>query len=109
MSQFVISTDQPASEGLFDAYRQTRGGIQSMAGQMYQSIARCEAAYNDFDVLLKSGQFAELADYHAALQAPINDAVTSLRQSMAGVMGLMRQMESAMPEGTILFPGVPRG
>lgn len=108
MAQVIISSDDAASEGIFEAYRQTRGGIQSLAGQMYQAIARCDTAYAEFDVLLKSGEYAELAEYHTALQAPVNDAVLMLRQQMAGVMALMRGMESAMPPGTILFPGVPR-
>lgn len=108
MAQIIISSDDAASEGTFDAYRQTRNGIQSLAGQMYQAIDRCDVAYAEFDALLESGQYVALADYHKVLQAPVDDAVLMLRQQMAGVLALMRQMESAMPPGTILFPGVPK-
>lgn len=109
MAEYIVDSGNQESETTFDAYRQTRGGIQAMAGQMYQAIARCDVAYVEFDAMLEDGgQFATLADYHTALQAPVSDAILLLRQSMAGVLALMRRMESAMPEGTILFPGVPR-
>lgn len=109
MAQYIVDSSNQGSETTFDTYRQTRGGIQSLAGQMYQAIARTETTYEEFDAMLADGgQFATLADYHTALQASVNDAILLLRQSMAGVMALMQQMESAMPPGTILFPGVPR-
>ncbi len=109
MAQFVISSDDPTTEGLLTAYQQERGGVQATVGQMYHAIARAEQAYADLEMALgEGGRFASLGEYHAALQAPVSDAIALLRQSMAGVMAVMEQMESAMPKGTVLFPGVPR-
>ncbi len=109
MAEFVISSDDPTTEGLLTSYQQERGGVQATVGQMYQAIARAEQAYSDLESALGvGGRFAALGEYHAALQAPVSDAIVLLRQSMAGVMAVMEQMESAMPEGTVLFPGVPR-
>lgn len=109
MAEFVISSEDPTTEGLLIAYQQERGGVQATVGQMYQAIERAEAAYSALEAALdESGAFWVLAEYHAALQAPVADAIALLRVSMAGVMAVMEQMESAMPKGTVLFPGVPR-
>ena len=109
MAEFVISSDDPTTEGLLTAYQQERGGVQATVGQMYQAIVRAKQAYSDLELALsEGGRFAALKEYHAALQAPVSDSIVLLRQSMAGVMAVMEQMESAMPDGTVLFPGVPR-
>lgn len=109
MAQFIIDSTDPATEQLVATYRDRRGGVQAVAGQMYQAIARSEAAYAALETELAAGGALEsIADYHTALQAPVADAVTTLRSSMTGVMALMEQMQAAMPVGVELFPGVPR-
>ena len=74
---------------------------------MYTAIARCERGYVELSDML-AGELKGLAGYHEAVSAPVADAVALLRDSMAGVMALMEQMQAAMPEGVELFPGVPR-
>lgn len=109
MAEFAVNSDDPTTEGLLVAYQQERGGVQATVGQMYQAVARAEQAYAELEIALgEGGRFVALGEYHAALQAPVGDAIALLRQSMAGVMAVLEQMQSAMPEGTILFPGVPR-
>lgn len=109
MATYQIDSTDQSTENLTVDYVNERGGVQSIAGQMYQAIARCEAAYAAFDTSLQVGQpFADLAVYHTAKQTPIADAVTLLRSQMAGVMALMVTMESAFPAGQQLFPGVPK-
>jgi seryl-tRNA(Sec) selenium transferase len=109
MTEFIVRADDQDSESLFIAYRDERGGVQSVVGQMYQAIKRAETAYADFEAQLAEGQrFETLAAYHTAKQAPVAEAVALLRYKMAEVAGLMEQMQTAMPPEIILFPGVPR-
>lgn len=109
MAQVIIDSADTTTETRLVAYRDARGGVQSVAGQMYAAIARSEAAYQALEAkLAPGGEFETLADYHTALQAPVADAVAALRGSMAGVMALMEQMQAAMPKGVVLFPNVPR-
>lgn len=108
MAQYIVDSGDVATETLLLAYRNERGGVQAIAGQMYAAIARTEEAYVTLESKLTTGgEYEALANYHTALQAPVNDAITMLRSKMADVMALMEQMEAAMPAGTILF-GVPR-
>lgn len=108
MATITIDSADVTTETKMVAYRAERGGVQSIAGQMYASIARTEEAYVDLETKLgEGGEFEDFAEYHTALQAPVNDAVSLLRSKMADVMALMEQMEATMPAGTILF-GVPR-
>lgn len=109
MAQYIIDSSDGRTEALLIDYRNERGGVQAIAGQMYVAIARCEEAYRALEGKLQPGEeYADLSEYHTALQAPVADAVAMLRDSMAGVMALMEQMQTAMPEGVELFPGVPR-
>jgi len=111
MAQYIVDSTNQNSETLLVAYRNTRGGIQSQAGQMYAAIAQTEAVYAEFDAALQvGGPLEALGAYHADKQAPIAAAVVTLRQSMAGVMALMVQMQAgyaAVNPGGVLFPGVP--
>jgi hypothetical protein len=108
MTTYTIDADDQPSESLFLSYQQDRGGVQSIAGQMYQAIKRAEAAYSNFETQLEN-EYADVAAYHNAKQAPVSDAVLLLRSKMAEVTGLMEAMNKAMPEGIVLFPGVPTG
>jgi hypothetical protein len=103
---YELRADDQQSESLFAAYQERRGEVQTIAGQMYINIQRAEAAYATFEAQLLN-EYAPLAAYHNAKQAPVAQAVTLLRSKMAEVAGLMEQMQAAMPEGIILFPGVP--
>lgn len=107
MTTYTIDANDQGTESLLIAYQQDRGGVQSVAGQMYQAIQRAEAAYSHFETQLQN-EYAAVADYHHAKQAPVADAVVLLRYKMAEVAGLMEQMQAAVPEGLTLFPGVPR-
>jgi len=111
METYIVNSTDQSTETLLVAYRETRGGIQSQAGQMYQAIARTAKASAEFDAALQpGGPLAALGAYHADKQAPIAAAVTTLRQAMGGVMALMVQMQAgyaAVNPGGVLFPGVP--
>ena len=112
MAQYIVNSENQETETLLIAYRDARGGIQSQAGQMYQAILRTETAYAEFDAALQvGGPLESLGDYHAAKQAAVSDAVVALRAQMAGMMGLMVQMQAGYAAATggagILFPGVP--
>ena len=111
MAQYIVDSTNQNSETLLVAYRNTRGGIQSQAGQMYAAIAQTEAVYAEFDAALQvGGPLGSLGAYHADKQAPIADAVVAIRQTMAVVMALMVQMQAgyaAAVPGGVLFPGVP--
>jgi len=110
MTQYIVDSNDGATETLFIRYQQERGSVQAVAGQMYQAISQSEAAYVGLGALLaEDGELSTLAEYHTALQAPVVDAVDLLRASMEGVLSFMRQMQAAMPEGVQLFPNVPRG
>lgn len=110
MTQFIVDARDQSSETLLTKHIEERGGVQSVVGQMYQSIRRAEAAYVAFEnELLPGGRFEALAAYHAAKQAPVADAVAALRAKMAEVTALMETMNAAMPDGAPLFPGVPKG
>jgi len=108
MTTYTIDADNQPTESLFLSYQQDRGGVQSIAGQMYQAIVRAEAAYSNFETQL-ANEYADVADYHHAKQAPVAQAVALLRYKMAEVAVLMESMNKAMPEGIVLFPGVPTG
>jgi hypothetical protein len=108
MTTYTIDATNQDSESIFKAYQESRGGVQSIAGQMYQAIVRAEAAYSNFETQL-ANEYADVAAYHNAKQAPVADAVALLRYKMAEVAGLMEAMNKAMPEGIVLFPGVPTG
>ena len=76
---------------------------------MYNAIQRAEDAYVMFgEMLAEDGPLSALSAYHTAKQAPIADAVAGMRAQMSMLMATMRAMQSAMPGGIILFPGVPR-
>lgn len=107
MAQYVVDSEDQASETLLANYRDERIGAQTTAGQMYQAIVRAEAAYVEFDALLAEGEaLADLAEYHTAKQAPLSASIADLRAKMAAVTLLMEQMEAAVPG---LFPGGPPG
>jgi len=112
MAQYIVTSENQDTETLFVAYREARGGIQSQAGQMYQAILRTETAYAEFDAALQvGGPLESLGEYHADKQASLSAAVVALRAQMAGMMGLMVQMQAGYAAATggegILFPGVP--
>jgi hypothetical protein len=111
MAEYIVDSSNQETETLLVAYRDARGGVQATAGQMYTAIARTEAAYVELETALgEGGPLAALGEYHATKQAPVGDAVARLRQSMAGVMALMEQMQAGYAQlvpGGILFPGVP--
>lgn len=102
MSNYIVSAENQDSEMLLIAYQQRRIDVQGMAGNMFQQILNTENAYTNFEAAL-GGEFAALADYHAAKQSPVAAAVSDLRAKMADVVALMRAMEAAAPG---LFPGV---
>ena len=110
MTQYIVDAADQQTESLLIAYQAERGGVQSVVGQMYSAIRRAEDAYVEFGVMLaEDGQFANLAAYHTAKQALVADAIAGMRAQMAALMATMEAMQAAMPEGIILFPGVPRG
>lgn len=104
MAQYIVDSDDQTTETLLARYREERIGAQSVAGQMYQAINRAEGAYVAFDELIgEGGALADLAEYHGAKVAPLAASIVTLRAKMAEVVGLMEQMETAVPG---LFPGV---
>lgn len=109
MTQYIVDAADQSTETTLIAYQAERGGVQSTAGQMYQAIQRAEDAYVMFESMLaEDGPLSALSAYHTAKQAPIADAVAGMRAQMGALMATMRAMQSAMPDGIILFPGVPR-
>lgn len=110
MTQYIVDAADQSTETTLILYQAERGGVQSVVGQMYGAIQRAEDAYVAFEAMLaEDGQFANLAAYHTAKQAPVAAAVDNMRAQMAALMATMEAMQAAMPEGIILFPGVPRG
>lgn len=109
MAEYVVTSDDQTTETALVEYREERGGVQSLAGQMYAAVVRTEAAYAALGEKLEpGGAYAALAGYHAAKQAGLEDGIGALRAKMAELAGLMVQLSAAMPEGQVLFPGVPR-
>ena len=109
MAQYIVDSADRATEVHFTDYRDDRGGVQSQAGQMYAAIVRSETAYTALDeALSEGGTYSAIADYHSAVAGPVAASVTILRAKMAELTAFMRAMQSAMPEGVDLFPGVPR-
>ena len=112
MAQYIVESGNQQTETLLVAYRDARGGIQSQAGQMYQACLRTEDTYAEFDAALQvGGPLESLGEYHADKQASLSAAVVALRAQMAGLMGLMVQMQAGYAAATggegILFPGGP--
>lgn len=109
MTQYIVDAADQATETALIDYQNERGGVQATVGQMYQAIQRAEDAYVMFESMLaEDGPLSALSAYHTAKQAPIADAVAGMRAQMGALMATMRAMQSAMPPGIVLFPGVPR-
>jgi hypothetical protein len=109
MTQYIVDAADQTTETALVTYQAARGGVQSTVGQMYQAIQRAEDAYVMFESMLaEDGPLSALSAYHTAKQAPIADAVAGMRAQMGALMATMRAMQSAMPPGIVLFPGVPR-
>jgi hypothetical protein len=108
MTQYIVDSANQQTESMLIDYHSERGGVQAIAGQMYAAIHRAENAYVAFEEMLNGGRLAPLAEYHAAKQAPITDAVVGMRAQMADLLATMRAMQASMPDGIVLFPGVPR-
>jgi hypothetical protein len=109
MTQYVVDAEDQTTETALVTYQAERSGVQLTVGQMYQAIQRAENAYVMFESMLaEDGPLSALAVYHTAKQAPVADAVAGMRAQMGALMATMRAMQSAMPPGIVLFPGVPR-
>jgi len=112
MAVYEVDSANQNSETLLVAYQNARTNVQAMVGEMYRATKRTETAYAEFDAALQvGGPLESLGEYHADKQASLSAAVVALRAQMAGMMGLMVQMQAGYAAATggegILFPGVP--
>jgi len=112
MAVYKVDSEDQDSETLLVAYQNARTNVQAMAGEMYRATKRTEDTYAEFDAALQvGGSLESLGAYHADKQASLSAAVVALRAQMAGMMGLMVQMQAGYAAVTggagILFPGVP--
>jgi hypothetical protein len=109
LTQYIVDAADQTTETALVTYQAARGSVQSTVGEMYQAIQRAEDAYVMFESMLaEDGPLSALSAYHTAKQAPIADAVAGMRAQMSMLMATTRAMQSAMPPGIVLFPGVPR-
>lgn len=107
MAEFAIDSQDGATEVAFLEYKAAQYGLRQRVAGCYEAVAGTLALYAAFEArLADDGDLAALAEYHAAVAAPLAGAETVLRETMAGLVGVIGQMQAAVPG---LFPGVPGG
>ena len=105
MAEFAIDSGDGTTEVVFLAYKAAQDGLRQRVAGCYDAVAGTLALYAAFEARMgEGGDLAAVADYHEAVMTPLAGAEAMLRDTMAGLGGVISQMQAAVPG---LFPGVP--
>ena len=104
MGKYVIDTDDPASEPIWQAYKQAQYNTRDQVGVAYRSVGAALAMYADLAKRLTEGNLAPAAEYHVAASAGLLKSEAALIGHLQAAISLIDEMQ-AEREG--LFPGVP--
>ena len=106
MAIYTVDTNDQATEDAFLAYKEAQFLTRGQVGVIFHACN--EALSKNAKMTSITDGDAAVAEYHIAKSAELGGGEIVLIKAIGDLAALIQGMQSAMPAGNDLFPGVPR-
>ena len=109
MAIYTVDANNQATEDALLAYKEAQFLTRGQVGVIFRACNEALSKNANMAARLgPDGDLATMAEYHIAKAAVLGGGEMVLIKAIGDLAALIQGMQSAMPAGNDLFPGVPR-